>query len=230
VVRSFILHISPHLPNINKLTGFIDSSTVIAHIQEQCKNEPNSAVVYWYFTFRDSASQKVDQCLRSLVTNLCSKRRDTPKALQEVYEQANNGQLSPSTKSLMAMLNSVIDGFEHVYIFLDALDECPKSGKERERDELLERLHEICSWKKDCLHVLTTSRKERDIEDSLLDLSSKHENFKIITVQGAHVEQDIKKYIRNKLDARQFKGWKAELKVEVEIKLASQADGMYVAL
>ena len=80
------------------------SSTAINHIQSICKNKPNTAVVYWYFTFRDPASQIVDHCLRSLVTNLCSKRADTPKALQEAYEQCNNGQLSPSTKSMMAML------------------------------------------------------------------------------------------------------------------------------
>ena len=117
MVRCFRLYISPcvHVKVHKSLTRFTDSSIVIAHIQEQCKNEPNSAVAYWYFTFRDSDSQSVDQCLRSLVTNLCSKRKETPKALQEAYELANNGQLSPSTESLMKMLNSAIDGFEHVY-------------------------------------------------------------------------------------------------------------------
>jgi hypothetical protein len=163
-----------------------------------------------------------------LVANLCSKRKDTPKALQEAYELANNGQLSPSIESLMTMLNSAIDGFEHVYIFLDALDECPKSGRKqkRERDDLLERLYEICSWKKDCLHVFTTSRRERDIEEVLIKLSSESENFRDISVQGSYVEEDIKKYIRHKFEARQFKNWKADLKEEVEEKLASQANGM----
>jgi hypothetical protein len=163
-----------------------------------------------------------------LVTNLCSKRKDTPKTLQEEYELANNGQLSPSTESLMRMLNSAIDGFEHVYIFVDALDECPKSGRKqkRERDDLLERLHEICLWKKDCLHIFTTSRKERNIEEALMNLFREHENFKIINVQGSYVEEDIKKYIRQKFKSRQFKKWKADLKEEAEQKLASQANGM----
>ena len=157
-----------------------------------------------------------------------SKRKETPKALQEAYELANNGQLSPSTESLMKMLNSAIDGFEHVYIFLDALDECPKSGgeQEREREELLTRIHEICSWNKDCLHIITTSRKEKDIEESFTRLSTCHNNFKTVAFQGAHIEEDIKKYVRAKFKSGQFKNWSLELKKEAEIKLASQADGM----
>jgi hypothetical protein len=185
-------------------------------------------VVYWYFTFRDSASQNVDHCLRSLAINLCSKRADIPQALKEAYQQSNNGQLSPSTKTLMEILNDATDGFENVYIFLDALDECPISGKqqERERDQLMDRIHEICGWKKQCLHMLNTSRKERDIQESLASLSKELDNFNEISVQGALVEEDIRKYIRQSLTARQFNYWRPELKKEVETALASQASGM----
>jgi len=204
------------------------SSTAINHIQSICKNKPNTAVIYWYFTFRNPASQIVDHCLRSLVTNLCSKRADTPKALREAYEHCNNGQLSPSTKSMMAMLNAAIDGFDDVYLFLDALDECPISGKqqERERDNLMGRLHEMCSWNKEGLHILTTSRKERDIEESLGALFEDLDNFKEISVHSSLVEKDIRKYIRQSLKARQFNNWRPHLKEEVENTLATQANGM----
>jgi hypothetical protein len=155
------------------------------------------AIVYWYFTFKDSSTQKVDQRLRSLVTNLRSRRLDTPKAFQEAYEKANNGQLSPSTESLMAMLNAAIDGFEEVYIFVDALDECPKSSKEEdwEREEFLHCIHQICSWQKDSLHLLATSRKETDIQEFFISLSTSLESCRAISVQGKLVEVDIRKYI-----------------------------------
>lgn len=214
--------------SFNWLTTRNNSSTVIAHVQEKCKNEPSWALGYWYFTFRDLSSQKVDQFLRSLVRSLCSQRRDTPTVIEEEYMQARYGDLSPSTKSLMNMLNSVLDGFENVYVLVDALDECPKLGKDqsRERDELLERIHEICSWNKPCLHILTTSRKEKDVEESLADLSKNIYNFQTVTVHGHHVEQDIRKYIQRKLAARQFKTWEPELKREVQEELAAQAGGM----
>ena len=128
----------------------------------------------------------------------------------------------------MNMLNSVLDGFENVYILLDALDECPKRGTNQnlERDELLERIHEICSWNNPCLHILTTSRKEKDIEESLTDLSNNISNFQVVDVHGRHVEHDIRTYIESKLAAHHFKTWQPALKVEVQEKLATQADGM----
>jgi hypothetical protein len=128
----------------------------------------------------------------------------------------------------MDMLNSVLDGFENVYVLMDALDECPKhsADQDRERDELLERIREICSWDNSCLHILTTSRKEKDIEESLTDLSRNITNFQVITVHGGHVEHDIRTYIQRKLAAHQFKTWQPKLKAEVQEKLATQADGM----
>ena len=172
--------------------------------------------------------QKIDNCLRSLVSNLCGQLRDTPKFFQEEYEHANNGQLSPSTKSLMRMLDTVMDRFENVYICLDALDECPRSNaeQERERDELMARILEICSWGNDSLHFMTTSRKERDIRESLSELPLDEVNFKAISVQGAQVETDIKNYIKQKLKASKFNIWKPAMKKTVEEKLTSQANGM----
>lgn len=201
---------------------------MITHIQEIYKSELGWALGYWYFTFRDLNSQKVDQFLCSMVRSLYSQRRDTPTVIEEEYMQSNDGLLFPSTKSLMKMLNSVLDGFENGYILVDALDECPKLGgdQERERAELLERIHEICSWNKACLHILTTSRKEKDIEESLTDLSKNINNFQLVTVHGLHVKQDINKYLQLKLTASQFKTWGPELKREVQEKLVTQADGM----
>jgi hypothetical protein len=104
----------------------------------------------------------------------------------------------------------------------------PRSGKEqeRERDEFLQRIHEICSWQKDCLHLLVTSRMEMEIEESFNYLSSSLDGFRAIRIQGTPVEMDIRKYIQRKLNIRQFRNWKFELKQEVEAKLASQAKGM----
>ena len=185
-------------------------------------------MIYWYFTFRDSATQTTDQFLRSVITNLCSKRSDTPRELQEAYTAANDGQLSPSTASLMAMLNAAMEGFEDIYIFLDALDECPmfSQGQERERNELLEAINEICSWQKVCLHLFATSRKEIDIEEFFEELSAAQDNFQALSVQGSHVEEDINKYIQHELSSRKFKSWTLELKQEVGQKLRYRADGM----
>lgn len=124
----------------------------------------------------------------------------------------------------MLMLKEVASGFEHIYVFVDALDECPKSNREREK--LLNALHEICGWKMSSLHILTTSRREADIQASFNRSPMDLGYFKSIGVEGAHVEQDIRKYLQQRLQNHVFEKWGSALKEDVEFKLASQANGM----
>jgi hypothetical protein len=81
--------------------------------------------------------------------------------------------------TLMMTLRQILGSFQHTYVIFGALDECT------ERDELLRLIDEIVSWKLGSLHILATSRKERDIEDSLTCLVSPQ-----IYIQSALVESD----------------------------------------
>lgn len=206
------------------VTDYLNSSTVIDHVQKHYNNEPNTVVVYWYFTFTDTDKQKVSNFLCSVIADICSNRRDTPIALREAYDQANYGQQQPGMKSIIAMLKDVVVGFENIYLIVDALDECPKSTGER--GKLLDTIHEIYGWKMDSMHILATSRREVDIEEYFNCLDSDLGCYAGVGVQGKHVEQDIIKYIRHRLRHRDYQKWKPALKRDVEIKLASQADGM----
>jgi hypothetical protein len=51
----------------------------------------------------------------------------------------------------------MIQAFDETFIILDALDEC------KGRQELLENIDEIGKWKTEKLHILCTSRREKDI-------------------------------------------------------------------
>jgi hypothetical protein len=135
---------------------------VIDYAQKHCHNEPKAIVVYWYFAFTDTEKQKVSNFMCSLIADICSNRRDTPAALQEAYDQANYSQQQPTIKSIITMLKVMVVGFEHVYMTMDALDECPKT--DGERDKLLDIIHEIHGWEMDYIHILVTSRREVDIQ------------------------------------------------------------------
>jgi hypothetical protein len=163
-----------------------------------------------------------------MIGRLCSGRSDLPEGLQKAHDNAIYNQELPGTDDLMTILRTSLDEFEHVYMFFDALDECPKYSQTqvRDRDQLLERINEIRSWGENCLHIFATSRNERDIEESLTDLSAPITNFTSVTFQGEAVENDIKAYIRKRLSAHQFKTCRKEIKEEIESKLTSQANGM----
>lgn len=111
-------------------------------------------------------------------------------------------------------------GFDRIYVVLDALDECPQS--ENKRPALLNLLHDVRGWDASSLHMLVTSRREADIEDSFGYIGS----FTGITVAGPQVEEDIKMYLRQSLQGNKFKKWKMSLRRDVEMTLASKADGM----
>ncbi|KAI9651024.1 hypothetical protein NHQ30_001061 [Ciborinia camelliae] len=146
-------------------------SAVIDQIQHTCHNEPNAVVAFWYFTFRNTATQTIDNLLRYLVMDLYSMQPGTPDAIEKAFEDSNNGLRLPSVKSLRIMLLSLLHGFENVYLFLDALDESLKSTRGDQacrRDELLELIHEIFSWEEESMHLLLTSTEEQDIKRILM--------------------------------------------------------------
>jgi len=86
--------------------------------------------------------------------------------------------------------------FQQVYIIIDSLDECS------ERVKLLDWIADITGWKMGKLHLLVTSREERDIKHrmELLGASS-------ITVGGESVAGDIEKYINQVLEDDKWKIW-----------------------
>jgi len=112
----------------------------------------------------------------------------------------------------------MLDECEETFIIIDALDEC------MEREELLLMLKNLNRRSKTKLHILTTSRMERDIEETLdLLVTSK------ICLKGTLVNNDIKKYITEQLqnDSR-LRRWPANVRGETAQALIDGAQGMYV--
>ena len=85
---------------------------------------------------------------------------------------------------------------------------------------------EIARWKNGKLHMLATSRREKDIEESLEPLVNDQE---MICIQSSLVNDDIRTYVHEKLQTdRRSKTWQNWLEVqgEIESTLMEKADGM----
>ena len=194
------------------------SSTILQHVLDLYHAKPNSAVLFFYFDFNDTEKQQHEKMLRSLICQLsmCCAHL----SLQNLYSSCLMGKRQPTGEALSNILRQMMTSLGDIYIIIDALDECV------ERDELLTDLEEIVSWKDANLHVLTTSRTEKDIEEVLTPLS----NTRIqIDIQSAQTNVDMRTYIYDRLQAdRKLKRWKKDLKVQQEIQdtLMSKADGM----
>jgi hypothetical protein len=118
----------------------------------------------------------------------------------------------------ISTLRQMIQNF--TFIVLDALDECT------DIQELLEMIKEMVGWKGK-LHILTTSRKERDIEEHFKTLISEKDT---VCIQNAFVDEDICAYVRGRLQSDlDLARWRKspEVQLDIEKALMGKANGMY---
>lgn len=119
--------------------------------------------------------------------------------------------------SVQKCLKEILHSGPDTFLVIDALDECTQ------REELLDLIEEICSWKLLSLKILTTSRSERDIEDVLSTLST------CICIESAEIDSDIRLYVDKRLNSdHKLKKWSsnAALTKEIRMALVNGADGM----
>ncbi|KAF2023238.1 hypothetical protein EK21DRAFT_81382 [Setomelanomma holmii] len=108
--------------------------------------------------------------------------------------------------------------FRHVFVVLDALDECSH------RVELMDVLETVAGWELQNLHLLMTSRRERDIESSLA-------GFSFIPPSTSHIQdEDIERYVQQRLsDDKDLVKWNSDaaIRQEIEAALMKGARGIF---
>jgi hypothetical protein len=200
------------------------SSTIIEHLLQHCQDNTNIVTAYFYFDFNDAQKQDPELMLRSLLRQLLQRSVTIPKGVDALFSSCDNGQRKPSAHDLLEVMQQAAQDFTQVYVVLDALDECTQ------RSELMDMLETVAGWHVDNLHLLMTSREERDIERSLNGYIM-GENA--VCLQRDVVDQDIQRYVQQRLhDDKSLLKWNkdADVRQEIEAALMSGARGMYVFL
>ena len=160
----------------------------------------------------------------SFITQLCGQKLHTPGELNDCFCSHAYGTHQPGTIDLLKMLSKVTEGFDHVFLVIDALDECPKLDDES--SSLLDPLFEITQLEKPCVHLLVTSRREGDIQECLRDVMEVANSLPSINIQGTRVQNDIEDFIRERLKNGAFRRWPNDMKDNATTKLSRQACGM----
>ncbi|KAF1363959.1 HET-domain-containing protein [Lizonia empirigonia] len=182
------------------------SSALIEHLLHCCHADVRSATAYFYFDFSDVQKQDPGLMLCSLIAQLQPHLMTVPGTLDALITSCSNGQQQPAPHVLLEILRQTIREIPQVYVVLDALDECSQPS------ELLEMLTTVTGWQLQNLHVLMTSRKERDIEDSL---ASYMDNENAICLQSDIVDKDIHRYVEQRLsDDQSLAKWRKDATVK----------------
>lgn len=166
------------------------SSTIVEHLLQHCHDDTSVVTAYFYFYFNDTQKQDLELMLCSLLCQLLQRSVVIPKGVDALFSSCENGKRQPSAHALLEVIRQVAQEFAHVYVVLDALDECSQ------RSELMDMLKTMARWRLDNLHLLMTSRKEWDIERSLEGYVEEEDAG---CLQRDVVDKDIQRYVQQRL-------------------------------
>ena len=185
-------------------------------------------MAYFYFDFRDLQKQTCRDLLRSLVFQLSTCSSPCCDILHRVYKTHKDGTQQPSDDTLKECLEKMLRLLAQgqIFIFLDALDECPdSSGIPSPRDEVLQLVKELVDLRLHGLYICATSRPEVDIRAVLQPLA-----FRSVSLHDERGQKtDIADYIRNVVNSSPsaaMRRWRAEDRSLVIETLTERADGM----
>lgn len=198
------------------------SSTIIEDLE---KTFPSATLLYFYFDFSDDRKQKLDNMVRSLVSQLYWKSKNARKQLDSLFSSCEDGKRQPTQELLCQVLLQMMGSSEGVCIVLDALDECQtRTGS---------RTEGLLSWVKDLLgsgqnnvRLIATSRSEQDIQSTLGEMIDEDHR---IPIQSDLTRDDINAYIRTRVrEGDGLKRWRKQQDVqeEIEAALIQKANGM----
>ena len=166
------------------------SSCAIEDIKNSCRGK--SSVGYAYFFFDGTSAQSKlaahESLVRSCIMQFSYQFDGIPPALVDLYEDENNSRSQPLIGALEDTLLQILQYFDVVYIFVDALDECT------ERPKVLKWIQSVTSQTSGNLHLMVTSRPEPDIKNRLRSLTLAE-----IDVANQRESDDIRHYIDARL-------------------------------
>ena len=176
-------------------------------------------IAYFYFDFKYQNQQVCDAMLRSLIAQLSLQSLEAFKPVDALYSACGSGISQPSLPMILKALKDTAELYTDVFVLVDALDEC------KELAELLRNVEDMVESKIASLHMLVTSRREKEIEDSMSTLLDAEHR---LCVQSTLVKDDIRAYVRGRIcKDRKLKKWqKPEIQAEIEEILVEKADGM----
>jgi hypothetical protein len=131
-------------------------------------------MAYFYFDFRDRDKQHRRNLLPSILIQLSAQSRPCCDILSCLYTVHDNGEQQPIDSVMLRCLKDMlaVTHPQHVYIILDALDECPNwPGIPSPREQVLVLVKEFVDLHLPYLHICVTSRPGLDIRAVLTPLA-----------------------------------------------------------
>jgi ankyrin repeat domain-containing protein 50 len=152
-------------------------------------------VMYYFFDFNDSAKQKVEGMIRSLVYQLVSKADKIPDVVAHEYKRQHEGRHSAVDSRLagwVVILQELLENAHKPFIFIDALDECD----ETEQTLLVSTFQKLLGEKDLLVKWLFTCRPTSLFAGIMAVPGCLH-----ISMQAQVIDKDIHKYFSSRFES-----------------------------
>jgi hypothetical protein len=189
-----------------------------------CKAELAS-MAYFYFDFKDINKQRRRDLILSCLSQLSAQSIRYRDMLYRLYLAHYSGSQAPSDGVLTECLKDMllIPNEVPVFIFMDAIDECPNSyGVPSPREQILGLVEDLVNLHLPNLRLCVTGRPETDIRAVLEPLSSFRVSLHDKTGQKEDITNYIKHFVRSDRKMRRWREDDKELVIQV---LTERADG-----
>lgn len=174
-------------------------------------------ICFFYFDFNDEQKQSWKKAIRSLLFQLILQQQNRLQVLEQLYQKCENGQQQPAEAVIQSLLMDAVAYTGHKYIMMDAIDECA------DREDFLIFINKMVILQQPDLHIMITSRREKDIEERIKVLANYN-----INIQSAIVDEDIRVYVHDRLATdSKLKKWSNPVQNEIVATMMKKADGMY---
>jgi len=191
-------------------------STAIEDIRVRCDNKTNVGYAVFYFSFSDNRKQSFEDLLLSLVVQLGWKEPGL-SMLQRAYETPNRS--LPALDNLEKILFTCLKSYDELFLFTDALDECPEVDDARQR--MLAFLA-VISREAPSVRIFATSRELADVRKSMEALGAA-----LLSIATHSVDADIQKYVSTQLSINhRMSRLDPTTKTIIEETISTKADGM----
>jgi hypothetical protein len=208
---------------LGKLIVFL-SSTIIENIRAMQKAGLASSA-FFYCDFRDDRKKELRGLLSSFLVQLCHQSDSYFDILSNFHSEHDKGLRPPSDDALARCLKDLLElpGLAPVYLFVDALDECPNPSVVRSpRARVLSFIEDLVRTQILNLLVCVTSRPELDIKGVLDALF-----FRSVSLHDeSGQKRDIEDYIESVINTRTTRRWKEEHKKLAIDVLTVKSNGM----
>ena len=183
-------------------------------------------MAYFYCDFRNENKQNCRSLVLSIISQLCAQSNLCCDTLFRVYLAHDKGAQKPSDETLTKCLTEMISlpDHGHIYLIVDALDECHNnSGLPTPREEVLDLIDDLVGLRLPNLHICVTSRPEIDIQSALEPLTT----LRVSLHNQSGQKEDIVNYVSSVVHSdKKMRRWREEDRNLVIETLSERADGM----